>query len=59
MVEAAILATRVAFLPAEEIVKQYEHLAVIVQKTCGDQERAAFDFLEAYVRRELAEKYAK
>ena len=51
VVEAAILATRTAFLPIEEIEADYRKLAVIVQKTGGDQEKEAFEFLRAYVAR--------
>jgi uncharacterized protein len=49
VVEAAILATRTAFLPLEEIEAEYRNLAVIVQKTGGEQEKAAFAFLQAHV----------
>ena len=37
VVEAAILATRTEFLPMNEIEANYRQLAVIVQKTGGDQ----------------------
>jgi hypothetical protein len=50
VVEAAILATRVAFLPIEEILTDYRKLAVLVEKTGGEQEQEAFALLEAYVR---------
>jgi hypothetical protein len=49
VVEAAILATRTAFLPPAEIEAEYRKLAVIVQKTGGDQEKEAFEFLRAHV----------
>jgi uncharacterized protein len=49
VVEAAILATRTSFLPLEEIDAEYRKLAVIVQKTGGEQERLAFEFLREYV----------
>ena len=51
VVEAAILATRTDFLPLEEIEAEYRKLAVIVQKTGGDQEKAAFEFLREQVAR--------
>lgn len=54
VVEAAILATRVHFLPREEIVADFARLTVLVEKTGGAQERRAFDFLEAYVRAAFA-----
>jgi len=50
VVEAAILATRTAFLPLEEIESEYRKLAVLVEKTGGPQERAAFDLLHQYVQ---------
>ena len=50
VVEAAILATRTAFLPPAEILAEFRRLAVPVEKTGGDQERAAFDLLLDHVR---------
>lgn len=47
VVEAAILATRTAFLPREEIEAEFRKLAVIVDKTGGPQEHEAFEFLRA------------
>jgi hypothetical protein len=49
VVEAAILATRLHLLPREEIDAEFRKLARIVEKTGGEQEREAFEFLEAYV----------
>ncbi len=49
VIEAAILATRTDFLPLDEIEAEYRKLAVIVQKTGGEQERTAFAFLSAHV----------
>ena len=51
VVEAAILATRVALLPAESIAEEYRRLAVLVEKTGGPAEHEAFRFLSAYVER--------
>jgi hypothetical protein len=51
VVEAAILATRTAILPAEQIAAEFARLTLLVQKTGGEQERQAFAFLEDYVRR--------
>jgi hypothetical protein len=53
VLEAAILATRTAFLPAAEIAAEYRRLAVIVDKTGGPQEHAAFALLRAHVDRLL------
>jgi uncharacterized protein len=49
VVEAAILATRTDFLPLEEIEAEYRKLAVLVDKTGGEQERQAFAFLRQHV----------
>jgi hypothetical protein len=49
VVEAAILATRTAFLPPGEIEAEYRKLAVLVEKTGGEQEREAFAFLRRYL----------
>ena len=54
VVEAAILATRISLLPADEIRTEFQRLAVIVDKTAGDQERVAFQFLTDFVRAALA-----
>ena len=53
VLEAAILATRIQFLPAELIRNQLEQLAVIVEKTAGDQEQRAFDLLQRYVDEQM------
>jgi hypothetical protein len=52
VVEAAILATRVRFLPREEILREFDRLKVLVNKTGGPQEQLAFEFLEQYVRQD-------
>jgi uncharacterized protein len=51
VVEAAILATRIHLLPIAEIEAEYRKLGVIVEKTGGEQEKAAFEFLQEYVAR--------
>jgi hypothetical protein len=56
VLEAAILATRTAFLSAGEIRDEFRRLAVIVQKTAGEQEQRAFEFLQHYVDEALAQK---
>jgi hypothetical protein len=53
VVEAAILATRIALLPPEEIEGEYRKLAVLVEKTGGPREREAFALLQRYVRQEI------
>ena len=49
VIEAAILATRVSILSADDIREQFSRLAVLVEKTGGEQERRAFEFLRQYV----------
>lgn len=52
VVEAAILATRVRFLPHDEIRAAMTRLAPLVEKTGGAAERRAFAFLSQYIDRE-------
>lgn len=49
VLEAAILATRIDFLPWDEIHTQYNHYRNIIDKTGGPQELEAFRFLEKFV----------
>jgi hypothetical protein len=49
VVEAAILATRVHLIPVAEILAEYSKFEVIVRKTGGEQERAAFELLQEYM----------
>jgi uncharacterized protein len=49
VVEAAILATRTAFLPRAEVLSEFDRLAVIVAKTGGPIEAAAFRLLHDHV----------
>ena len=51
VVEAAILATRTAFLPAEQIAADFKRLAVLVEKTGGPDEHVAFALLQEHVAR--------
>jgi uncharacterized protein len=50
VLEASILASRVRWLPADEICAELGRLAVLVEKTAGPRERAAMDFVLAHVR---------
>ncbi|MBZ0158789.1 DUF447 domain-containing protein [Candidatus Methylomirabilis sp.] len=52
IIEAAILATRVRFLGVETILQEYRRLAEIVQKTGGEQEAQAMQYLHNYVERQ-------
>jgi len=45
VVEAAIMATRLDFLPIAEVLATYRQLAVLVEKTGGPDERLAFGLL--------------
>jgi uncharacterized protein len=45
VVEAAILATRLDFLPIDDVLAEYGRLAVLVEKTGGADERLAFGLL--------------
>lgn len=51
VVEAAILATRIDFLPRNEIEAEFRKLAIVVDKTGGDVEHRAFAFLQDYLAR--------
>jgi len=57
VLEAAILATRVHLLPAEEIKAQMQALAVPVKKTAGERERAAFALLQDYISESLTDTH--
>jgi uncharacterized protein len=56
VVEAAILATRTAFLPLQDIVAEYQKLAEIVRKTGGPQEAEAFQLLAEHVRKCVSQR---
>lgn len=49
VLEAAILATRVQLLPAEEIMASMKPLTTMVEKTAGIAEREAFELLKQYI----------
>src|SRR5207247_1385332 len=49
VLEAAILATRLGLVPPDEIEAEYRRLAVLVQKTGGPDEHAAFALLLRHV----------
>ncbi len=49
VVEAAILATRTAFLPLGDIQAEFRKLGVIVAKTGGPREKEAWAFLQQHV----------
>lgn len=49
VIEAAIVATRFRWLPAESVRGELQRCARIVEKTGGDQEREAFAYIQRYV----------
>ena len=51
VIEAAILATRVHLMPAEELSSELARLAPLVEKTGAAQEHRAFNFLREYIDR--------
>jgi hypothetical protein len=50
VVEAAILATRADWLPIDELLGEFRKLAIVVDKTGGPRERAAFTLLNRHLR---------
>jgi hypothetical protein len=58
VVEAAILATRLHLIPIDEIRGEYRKLRVLVEKTGGRSEHAAFDFLTDHVEQSAARRGA-
>jgi hypothetical protein len=53
VLEAAILATRTAFLPADDIRAELRRLRPLVEKTGGPAEHRAFEFLATFVEQAL------
>ncbi len=53
VLEAAILATRVSLLPAEQILAELQRLQSPVKKTAGAAEQEAFDFLREHIEQQL------
>ncbi len=51
VLEAAILATRLHLLPEEQVADEWRRLQSPIDKTGGDAERRAFEFLTQYVER--------
>jgi hypothetical protein len=56
VVEAAILATRADWLPLDEMLIEFRKLAVLVDKTGGPRERAAFTLLHRHIRETALER---
>jgi hypothetical protein len=58
VLEATILATRTHMIPADEVRAGLERLQVIVNKTAGEREHEAMNFVTAWVRVKLEEASA-
>ena len=56
VVEAAILATRTAFLPLDQVEAEYRKLAVLVEKTGGPREHEAFALLRQHLVQEKSRR---
>ncbi len=55
VLEAAILATRVHLLPADDLRAEFDRLAIPIEKTAGPREREAFALLHEYVAHHVRE----
>jgi hypothetical protein len=53
VVEASIVASRVRWLPRQEVLDALDRLDPLVAKTGGEQEREAMAFIRAYLARRL------
>jgi hypothetical protein len=51
VLEAAILATRISFLPLDDVAREFARLEALVTKTGGASEREAFALLQAHLQR--------
>ncbi len=59
VVEAAILATRIKFLPPQQILDDFDRLRVLVEKTGGPREHEAFAFLDNFLNQSEASRGLK
>ncbi len=53
VIEAAILATRIELLKADDLCREFARLQMMVEKTGGRQEHEAFAFLKSFVENQL------
>ncbi len=53
VIEAAIVATRTHILPAQEIREQIDRLQPLIDKTAGEAEHSAFEFLRKTIHERL------
>jgi hypothetical protein len=54
VLEATILATRLHLIPHDEVRRQVDALAVLVDKTAGPREQEGWALVSAYVRERTA-----
>jgi uncharacterized protein len=54
VLEATILATRLHLIPHDEIRRQIDALAILVDKTAGEREREGWTLVSEYVRERIA-----
>lgn len=54
VLEATILATRLHVIPHDEIRRQIDALAILVEKTAGEREREGWRLVREYVRERLS-----
>ena len=54
VVEASILASRLRFLPRDEILAELTRLDALVEKTGGRQEREAMEFIRAHIAKKTS-----
>jgi hypothetical protein len=59
VVEAAILVSRLDFLPRDKVEQEMSHLATAVSKTAGPAEQEAWDWLAARVRARYVGEHKK
>jgi hypothetical protein len=59
VIEAAILATRLHLISADEIAAEINRLAVIVDKTAGPLQRQAFDLVKSTINQRLGREAAR
>jgi hypothetical protein len=54
VLEATILATRLHLIPHDEIRRQIEALAILVDKTAGEREREGWSLVSEYVKERIS-----
>jgi hypothetical protein len=57
VVEASILASRLRFLSLPDVLAELDKLEVLVEKTGGSRERAAFSLIQSYIARRAGDAW--